>query len=454
MTGTQARAVAADVQLVDAMPEAYAQAMHALGEAALGLSVTVDVEEQGVVYALVGKAPAAGFGERLVAAAGRLGLHGRAGIADDRFTAWAATQARPRERVRVVPSGGSARFLAPLGLELLGAFIDADVRNTLGLLGVHTLGDFAELPPPSVGRRWARGAVDAQALARGLDPTPLRAFAPREPVREQMELEDDLVELEPLAFVLRPLFERAILRLQGRGRAVARLALRVRGEGKATELVINPSVPTTSARTLLDLARAGLAERKLEHPVRAVEVEILGDGDAVPEELELFPHAAETPDIGAADVAVARLRAAFGADAVFGAELRDTHRPEAAWSKTGFPSPSPKPNPKPKRSPKPTPKPTPNPRPEARGPRPAAPLLVPVRLLEPPVAVEAEGDPPHTVAHKPVTAASGPMRLQGEWWTDDPLARDYFEVATQDGGHYWLYRDHADGRFYLHGVFD
>src|SRR5215475_6501681 len=46
MTGTQARAVSAELRLVDALPEAYAQAMHALGEAALGLSVTVDIEEQ------------------------------------------------------------------------------------------------------------------------------------------------------------------------------------------------------------------------------------------------------------------------------------------------------------------------------------------------------------------------------------------------------------------------
>jgi len=47
-----------------------------------------------------------------------------------------------------------------------------------------------------------------------------------------------------------------------------------------------------------------------------------------------------------------------------------------------------------------------------------------------------------------------PISLEGEWWTENPFARDYFEVATSDGGRYWLYRDHADGRFYLHGVFD
>jgi protein ImuB len=53
-----------------------------------------------------------------------------------------------------------------------------------------------------------------------------------------------------------------------------------------------------------------------------------------------------------------------------------------------------------------------------------------------------------------VTHASGPTRLEGEWWTDEPLARDYYEVETEDGGRYWLYRDRTDGKLYLHGVLD
>src|SRR5262245_11173690 len=51
LTATQARAVASGVTLVDAAPRAYAQAMQALGEAALGLSVTVDIRTQGSVFA-------------------------------------------------------------------------------------------------------------------------------------------------------------------------------------------------------------------------------------------------------------------------------------------------------------------------------------------------------------------------------------------------------------------
>jgi protein ImuB len=458
LTATQARAVASDVRLLDGDPAAYAAAMQALGEAALALSVTVDIETQGSVFARVPPGPgkAGAWGEKLLDAAARVGFQGRVGIADDRFTSWAATQVVPRARVRVVPAGGSAALLAPLGLELLP--LDADVRHMLELLGVRTLGDFAALPPPSVGRRWAQDSVDAQALARGEDRTPLRAFHPREPVREAIELDAPVVELEPLAFVLRPLAERAVARLSGRGRAVARLAVRLSGEGKTTEVLVAPTQPTTSTRTLVDLARTHLAERTLEHPVAAVEMIVVEEGDAAPGTLELFPRHGEAPDPAAVDLAVARLRAVFGAEAVHGTRLVERHRPEAAYEPVAFALEAPAPRKK----------------------RRPAPRVVPMltyrsgatalRLVEPPASVDAEVEvdadtqredpprPPVAVAiggrKRRVAAAHGPTRLEGEWWTESPLQRDYFEVETDDGGHYWLYRDHADGRFYLHGVFD
>jgi protein ImuB len=461
MTATQARAVASEVRLVDGAPAAYVAAMQALGEAALALSVTVDIDTQGSVFARVpparDKDRAAAWGEKLVEAAARVGFQGRVGIAGDRFTAWAATQVVPRARVRVVPAGGSAELLAPLGLELLP--LDDGVRHMLQLLGVRTLGDFAALPPPSVGRRWAQDSVDAQALARGEDRTPLRAFHPSEPVREAIELDAPVHELEPLAFVLRPLAERAVARLSGRARAVARLMVRLAGEGRSTEVSIAPTQPTTSTRTLVDLARAHLAERTLEHPVVAVELVVVEEGEAAPGTLELFPRhlqgEADAPDPAAVDLAVARLRAAFGAEAVHGTHLVDRHRPEAAFEPVAFTLEA-APRSRKKRSP---------PRPRV------LPLLTyrsggsALRLVEPPASVDAEGavgdDPPRppvAVAiggrRRRVAAAHGPTRLEGEWWTDTPLARDYFEVETDDGGHYWLYRDHADGRFYLHGVFD
>jgi protein ImuB len=66
-----------------------------------------------------------------------------------------------------------------------------------------------------------------------------------------------------------------------------------------------------------------------------------------------------------------------------------------------------------------------------------------------------------------VTQGDGPERLHGEWWReggtegDLPLAvRDYYQVETETGGRYWLFRlgdgEHgATGpmRWFIHGAF-
>jgi hypothetical protein len=173
--------------------------------------------------------------------------------------------------------------------------------------------------------------------------------------------------------------------------------------------------------------------------------------------------------VAAVDLAVARLAAAFGAEAVHGARLLDRHRPEAAYERMPF---APLLDLRGGRSGSGSGRDRDG---RARRPPREAPRVLPMvarggcdalRLIEPPASIEADGvvdgedppRPPSVVANdgkrRRVAAARGPTRLEGEWWTDEPLARDYFEVETDDGGRYWLYRDHADGRFYLHGVFD
>lgn len=66
-----------------------------------------------------------------------------------------------------------------------------------------------------------------------------------------------------------------------------------------------------------------------------------------------------------------------------------------------------------------------------------------------------------------VTQGDGPERLHGEWWRESgheagtPLAvRDYYQVETETGGRYWLFRlgdgtSHGTGnmRWFIHGAF-
>jgi protein ImuB len=66
-----------------------------------------------------------------------------------------------------------------------------------------------------------------------------------------------------------------------------------------------------------------------------------------------------------------------------------------------------------------------------------------------------------------VTQGDGPERLHGEWWRESGIeaekaltVRDYYQVETQTGGRYWLFRlgdgtSHATGnmRWFIHGAF-
>jgi protein ImuB len=93
----------------------------------------------------------------------------------------------------------------------------------------------------------------------------------------------------------------------------------------------------------------------------------------------------------------------------------------------------------------------------------------PMRLFTPPEPVQAMAEVPdypplwfiwrgqrRTVRH-----ADGPERIHHEWWHSKNKVRqtrDYFRVEDEDGGRYWLFRDHrrnTAGAFdwFIHGVF-
>ena len=54
------------------------------------------------------------------------------------------------------------------------------------------------------------------------------------------------------------------------------------------------------------------------------------------------------------------------------------------------------------------------------------------------------------------------MRWGGPWKVADlsaltagePLRRDYYQIETEDGGAYLVYRDHVANGWFLQGVFD
>lgn len=173
MAPLAARALAADLVVVEPAEARWRAALVDLAGELAGLSPVVEVPEGGSSIQLevpAGK-KSAEIGRALSAAVASAGYRARIGIAGDRFTACAAARFGGGEPVTVVKRGQSAAFLAPLPIELLP--LAPEVRSMLRAAGVGTLGAFAALPPPSVE---LAGAVDYRELARGNGPTELVPF--------------------------------------------------------------------------------------------------------------------------------------------------------------------------------------------------------------------------------------------------------------------------------------
>ena len=246
MTATAARSVAHEVSIVSVEGASERETVRAIADSVLGLTPVVDVGGRvgagGAHLAMYAEVPQKTrgntFGERVIDRLEQLGLTGRVGIADDRFTAWVAAaygaEARPARAsdgtpvpadaaVTVVPRGGSAAFLAPRPLSLLA--ISVEVQHMLEALGVRSLGEFAALPAPSVARPLE---ADYRALARGESGNHLRSYTPEAAIREELVVANNVLDASEAVSgptAISQLARRIALRLGGRGHGAARVEL-------------------------------------------------------------------------------------------------------------------------------------------------------------------------------------------------------------------------------------
>jgi protein ImuB len=382
-------------------------------------------------------------GHLLLGRAARAGLPARVGIAGSKLAARLAAELP--DSPTVVPAGGEAAFLAPLPLARLSA--EGDLVATLRRWGVRSIGDLARLPADEVASRLGTTGLALHLRARGCDERPLVPTPPSPVFVEGMELEWPLDRLEPFLFLARPALERLVARLEALGLACARLELDLALDpaGRWHRALRLPS-PTRDARTLLTLLRLDLEARPpgaafvgfalSAHPDRPREAQ-----------LALFGPAALSPDRLA--TTLARLFAALGPQRVGAPAANDGHRPEA-FQLLDYAPPAPPPAST-----------APEAAPPSRG-------LLAVRVLRPPIPLEVLGeDRPRSVATAPTEAgrgrpaiagpvrvASGPWRLAAEWWQDDALDRDYWDVELGRGGIYRIYRHRASGEWFADGVYD
>ncbi|MEM7584709.1 MAG: DNA polymerase Y family protein [Acidobacteriota bacterium] len=408
----------------------------------------------------------------MLASEKRAGLPIRVGIAASKLAARVAA-GQPHSPT-LVPPGEETQFLAPLPLAQLSP--QAKTLATLESWGIHSLGELANLPKDEIASRLGSAGQHLHAMARGIDPEPLMPRHPPPVFREGMELEWPLVNLEPFVFVARAALERITQRMQSRGLGCERLTLSLGLEPDGHhERSISLPAPTRDIKTLLTLIRLDLEANPPNAPIATFTLDAHPDQPREAQ-LSLFGPAALSPDKLA--TTVARLFSMLGDGRVGSPRTVNAHRPERFALEPYAPPPPPK---------------------ERLEAQPGRGLLT-VRVLRPPLEIEvitrggtapsndaetalADADevaepiteyasPPSSErplsiktlvseegSKKPriegrVRVASGPWGLEEDWWSEERLERDYWDVELGGGCLYRIYRDRQTGDWFVDGVYD
>lgn len=370
---------------------------------------------------------AAGFTAGLV-----IGFHRHRAHALARVVRGARVIASPEAEAQLLGQVPLARVDLPPGL-----------LDSLGQLGIHHLAGLLSLPPAELRARFGLAAALVQARYLEVAP-PLRPMLPREPVVECIELEAPDDHCERLLFVMRPRLDRVLQRLAAEGEALTGLTVELElDHAPGVKTRIEPAAPVgpADARALAELLHLRLTAIVLEAPVLRMTLTASGVR-ARAEQGALLGGAGR--DLQAAGRALARVRAAFGDQAVTRAQLRPAHLPEAGyrWEPiTELTCPDVQDVPANHH--------------EAL----AAPPLCRRVLPKPrPLAAWSGRDDGTWLASTglvrgAVVRMDGPHRVSGGWWVRT-VERDYFYAETSAGDIAWVYHDRARGRWFLHGLLD
>ncbi|AHI01457.1 DNA polymerase Y family protein [Kutzneria viridogrisea] len=433
------------------------------------LATGIEVVRPGLV-ALPVRGPVGYFGseqavaERLIdQVAGEQGVECQVGIADGLYAATLAARTG-----LVVPAGGSAEFLAPLGIAELDQPAErrgperAALVDLLRRLGLRTLGAFAALTERDVASRFGADGVCAHRLARGAEERPPSRRRPPDDLGVTQTPDPPLDRVDAAAFAARALAESLHDKLAAVGLACTRLGVHARTEhGEELGRVWRCAEPLTPT---------GIADRvrwQLDGWLRAEDRPTAGlvrlwlvpeeVVDATALQLGLWHGGAEDPGTGAerAGRALVRVQGLLGPEGVFTGVLGGGRGPSdrvraVPWGEQRLPSADPD-APWPGRLPAPSPATVPaEPVAVEVLDDSAAPVGVTGRhvLTGAPAQVVLGGGPPRAVL-----AWAGPWSAEERWWERE-RRRSRLQVVLDDAEQTALLLVREDKRWTVEGIYD
>jgi len=315
--------------------------------------------------------------------------------------------------ITVIPKKQEATALGKLSLALLD--LPADHAETFAIWGICTLGELAALPEVDLIARLGQQALEWRNLARGALPHTFQPIEAEFALREFCDFETPVEDTESLLFMGARMIDCLVARAATHALSLATLVAHMElAGGRVYRRVIRPAVPTVDRKFLLKLLQLEIAA----HPPQAAVLRMALTADAgQSSKVQLGLFAPQTPEPSRLDVTIARLKAIAGEDRVGSPQLEDSHRPGSfrmesftVVEQTGKTEPA-----------------------AAKETRPHAAL----RRMRPPVPVSVELRALKPVAFRDnerrfkVSAAYGPWRTSGCWWSADGWDAEEWDVLAQ-----------------------
>jgi protein ImuB len=389
--------------------------------------------------------------------------------------------------VTVIPEREESAYFEQLSVNVLPC--EAEMQETLERWGIRTLGALAALPKVALSERLGQKGLRLQRWARG---TAFRTLVPiEEPLmfEESVELEHSLVLLEPMAFLMNRMLEQICARLNARALATQELTLELEleegrsvghperaafaSEGSGRAPAHNPGVreiaierdasilftrklrlpvPLVDPKIFLKLLQLDLNAHPPGAPIKKI---LLKAEPARPRPAQNGLFLPPAPEPEKLELTLARIAGIVGEARVGSVEILDTHRPQGFQMRrfAGLEQ-LPRGNTSAHNG---------NGNGNAGGEKN---VVTALRMFRPPVRASVtvrDGSPARIACHKKkdmdghVLWVAGPWRFSGDWWEQEPWARDEWDIALQQEngiGLYRLVRDLLSGGWFVEGTYD
>jgi protein ImuB len=307
--------------------------------------------------------------------------------------------------------------LEPLPLALLD--LPQETVDALQSAGLRLIGQVLALPASALARRFGPETNLYLRRLTGAANDPRRGWQLPATYRARYEFGCELHDTTALLFPLQRLLLEFQGYLRGRDCAVVRFTLKFEHYRHPTSNVsIGLSAPGRDAAQFLQLVRERLLDLALPAAVSALGVEALEFTSPTIVQADFFgSHAQQLQQL---QLLLDRLGARLGAQQVLGLQPRCDYRPEHAW-------------------------------------RFVPPALTGAHTHTSVAATHSAQRPcflmsdPQRIA-TPAQLLSGPERIESGWWDRADVVRDYYIARAEDGARLWVFRDLADGTWYLQGL--